>query len=153
MVLAAGLWIVNASLAAVSNMHIPSAQALYERAVRDAEPKGKGTGEGFCWHAAYHMRAFVEAYRASHDPAWLDAGVKYYDWCVGKMAVGPDGKDEKCVLYKGKIGSGMNGQSDTLIFTWDGADPATKAKLPKGNYTVRWTVQDGCRDYVVTIPE
>jgi len=102
MVLAAGLWIVSVSLAAVSNMHMPSAQALYERAVRDAEPKGKGTGEGFCWHAAYHMRSFVEAYRASHDPAWLDAGVKYYDWCMGKMAVGPDG-------YKGWIGPADNG--------------------------------------------
>jgi hypothetical protein len=64
-----------------------------------------------------------------------------------------DGKDKKCVLYQGKIGSGMNGQSDTLILTWDGADPATKAKLPKGNYTVRWTVREGCREYAVTIPE
>ena len=49
-------------------------------------------------------------------------------------------KDKECVLHQGKIGSGMNGQSDTLILTWDGVDPATDARLPKGNYVVRWTV-------------
>ena len=55
MALAAVLWIVNLSLAAESNMPMPSPQAVYDQAVRDAEPKGKGTGEDFCWHAAYHM--------------------------------------------------------------------------------------------------
>ena len=63
------------------------------------------------------------------------------------------GKDKKCVLYQGKIGSGMNGQGDTVVFAWDGADPATKARLPKGDYLVRWTVSDGYRDYAVKIAE
>src|ERR1035441_5300355 len=93
--LVAVLWIVNLSLAAESNIPMPSPQAVYDHGVGDAEPKGKGTGENFCWHAASLMSTFVEGYEASHDPAWLDAGVKYYDWCVGKMAVGPDG-------YKGR---------------------------------------------------
>ena len=100
--LVAVLWIVNLSLAAESNIPMPSPQAVYDHGVGDAEPKGKGTGENFCWHAAYLMSTFVEGYEASHDPAWLDAGVKYYDWCVGKMAVGPDG-------YKGWIGPADNG--------------------------------------------
>jgi hypothetical protein len=64
-----------------------------------------------------------------------------------------DGQDKKCVLYQGKIGSGMNGLSDTLILTWDGADPATGARLPKGNYVVRWTVPDGRREYGVVVPQ
>jgi hypothetical protein len=102
MALAAILWLATVSLAAESNLSLPSPQAVYDHAVRDAEPKGKGTGENFCWHAAYHMRAFVEAYQAARDTAWLDAGVKYYDWCVGKMAVGPDG-------CKGWIGPADNG--------------------------------------------
>jgi hypothetical protein len=60
--LEAVLWIVNLSLAAELNLPLRSPQAVYDHAVRDAESKGKGTGENFCWHAAYHMRAFVEAY-------------------------------------------------------------------------------------------
>ena len=64
-----------------------------------------------------------------------------------------DGKDKKCVLYQGKIGSGMNGLSDTLILTWDGADPPTGARLPKGNYVVRWTVPDGRREFGVVVPK
>jgi hypothetical protein len=100
--LTAGLWLANLSLAAEPNMPMPSPQAVYDNALRDATPKGKGTGEGFCWHAAYHMGIFVKGYEASRDPAWLDWGVKFYDWCVNLMAAGPDG-------YKGWIGPAGNG--------------------------------------------
>lgn len=75
----------------------PSPEAYYQSAVRNADPKGPGTGESFCWRANYTMGLFVNAYEAWHDPAWLDWGVKYYDWCLGKMDAGPDG-------YKGWIG-------------------------------------------------
>jgi len=98
--LAAVMCIANLSLAAESNM--PSPQAAYGGAIRDAEPKGKGTGERFCWRAAYHMGQFVQGYKAYQDTTWLDWGVKYYDWCVDKMMTGPDG-------YKGWIGPARNG--------------------------------------------
>jgi len=98
--LAAVMCIANLSLAAESNM--PSPQAAYGGAIRDAEPKGKGTGESFCWRAAYHMGQFVQGYKAYQDTTWLDWGVKYYDWCVDKMMTGPDG-------YKGWIGPARNG--------------------------------------------
>jgi hypothetical protein len=43
------------------------------------------------------MGTFQTAYRALKDTAWLDAAVKYYDYCIGKMQTGPDG-------YKGWVG-------------------------------------------------
>jgi hypothetical protein len=185
--LAAGLWIVNASLAGVSNMHTPSAQALYERAVRDLEALRGNVpardsqaivGRAYFQNVTletppnldrrYAKDAKLEQVPVTDCPSLTVAAVLPHILsakpsvvlCKSRLAndlevavYSADGKDKKCLLYKGKIGSGMNGQSDTLVFTWDGADPATKAKLPRGNYTVRWTVQDGCCDHVVTIPE
>jgi hypothetical protein len=63
----------------------------------DSALRDLGFGEDFCWHARYYMGGFVSGYRAWGDTAWLDQGVKYYDFCVGKMQTGPDG-------YKGWIG-------------------------------------------------
>lgn len=54
-------------------------------------------GETFCWNAAYKMNAFVNNYLITKNTAWLDAGVMYYDYLIGKMDTGPDG-------YKGWIG-------------------------------------------------
>ena len=59
--------------------------------------EGLVTGEGFCWHAAYAADDFVTGYLAFEDTAWLDQGVRYFDWLVDVMAEGPDG-------YKGWIG-------------------------------------------------
>ena len=76
----------------------PSPEAFYKQLVRSAEPKvGGGAGEQFCWRANYSMGSFVSAYKAWHDTAWLDWGVKFYDYAVSKMSTGPDG-------YKGWIG-------------------------------------------------
>ena len=99
--LAAAMLIANVSLAAESNMPMPSPESVYDRAVGDAEPEGEGTGEGFCWPAAYYMGSFVRGYEACGDPAWLDWGVKFYDWCVDKMLTDPDG-------YRGWIGPARN---------------------------------------------
>ena len=38
--------------------------------------EGNLTGEGVCWHAAYDMDRFMDRYRATSDPAWLDAAAK-----------------------------------------------------------------------------
>ncbi len=57
-------------------------------------------GETFCWNAAYEMNAFVNNYLITRNTQWLDAGVLYYDYLIGKMDTGPDG-------YKGWIGPYM----------------------------------------------
>jgi hypothetical protein len=97
--LAALLWTTRQAFAQGANLTLPKPQAVYDEAVKDAKYKGPGagTGEDFCWGAVYCMGQFVEAYEASHDTAWLDMGVKFYDWCVDKMLAGPDG-------YKGFVG-------------------------------------------------
>lgn len=59
--------------------------------------QGTMTGEGPCWHAAYDMDRFMDKYRETSDPAFLDAAVKYYDALIEKMHTSPDG-------YKGWVG-------------------------------------------------
>jgi hypothetical protein len=81
----------------LSAFALPSAEETLNRSLRNPALKGDSTGEGFCWQAAYSMGDFLEGYQATGDTAWLDAGVKYYDFLLDRMAVGPDG-------YKGWIG-------------------------------------------------
>src|SRR5688500_9320565 len=57
-------------------------------------------GEDFCWHARVGMDKFVYNYELTKNTAWLDAGIRYYDFLIGKMETGPDG-------YKGWIGPYM----------------------------------------------
>ena len=54
-------------------------------------------GENFCWHARVGLDKFVDNYDLTKDTRWLDAGIKYYDFLIGKMETDPDG-------YKGWIG-------------------------------------------------
>ena len=54
-------------------------------------------GESFCWHARVGLDQFVDNYDLTKDTRWLDAGIKYYDFLIGKMATDPDG-------FKGWIG-------------------------------------------------
>ena len=100
--LAIVLWASSLAFAA-DGARLPDPNAVYHAAARNAEPKWKGTGEQFCWNAGYYMSLFVRAYEASHDTAWLDWGVKYYDFCTDKLAAGPDG-------YKGWIGPDGGGE-------------------------------------------
>lgn len=58
---------------------------------------GTMTGEGVCWHAAYQMDRFVEKYRSSNDPAFLEVAVQYYDALIAKLHTSPDG-------YRGWVG-------------------------------------------------
>lgn len=71
-------------------------EAMYREAVSRPDPKN-GYGESFCWYARVGMRGFISRYQSSGDTAWLDWGVKYYDYLLDRMQTGPDG-------YKGWIG-------------------------------------------------
>ena len=70
-------------------------EALYQSIMRDAGLQLKG--EDFCWHAGYHVHYFLRAYQAWQDTAWLDQGLKYYEFLVAHLDTGPDG-------YQGWIG-------------------------------------------------
>lgn len=59
--------------------------------------EGTMTGEGVCWHAAYDMGLFMDAYRDSGDEGYLDTAVTYYDALIDKLHTSPDG-------YKGWVG-------------------------------------------------
>jgi hypothetical protein len=54
-------------------------------------------GENFCWHARVGLDQFVDNYELTKNTRWLDAGIKYYDFLIGKMTTDPDD-------YKGWIG-------------------------------------------------
>ncbi len=72
---------------------------LADKMINNPVLKNK-TGEEFCWHARYGMDRFVYNYELTKNTQWLDAGIRYYDFLIGKMATGPDG-------YKGWIGAYM----------------------------------------------
>lgn len=55
-------------------------------------------GENFCWNARVGLDQFVDNYVLTKDTKWLDAGIKYYDFLIGKMKSDPEG-------YKGWIGT------------------------------------------------
>jgi hypothetical protein len=74
-----------------------SPEVYFRKSMGDPGLRKNGYGEQFCWVAHYYQPAFVEAYQAWKDPAWLDWTVKYDDFLAGKMQTGPDG-------YKGWIG-------------------------------------------------
>ena len=73
---------------------------LYDRMANNPSFKENFAGEAFCWHARSGMDQFVDNYELTGNTAWLDAGVRYYDFLVSKMDTGPDG-------YKGWIGPYM----------------------------------------------
>jgi len=97
-VLAFGVALAAVALPCQAEDTRPSPEAFYKTAVRNADPKQTGgAGEQFCWRANYNMGLFVAAYEAWHDTAWLDWGVKYYDYAISQMSTDPKG-------YKGWIG-------------------------------------------------
>jgi hypothetical protein len=65
--------------------------------INNPEFTKNSNGENFCWHAHVGLDQFVENYELTKETEWLDAGIKYYDFLIGKMATDPDG-------YKGWIG-------------------------------------------------
>jgi hypothetical protein len=73
-------------------------EELYQTAINNPGFQKSPDGEGFCWQARGAMGRFLSYYHLTKDTEWLDAGVKYYDFLVDKMATAPDG-------YKGWIGA------------------------------------------------
>jgi hypothetical protein len=115
------------------------AQKMLQKATSNSTFKWKYTGEQFAWNSNADLHSFLRKYEATGDEAYLDAGVKYYDAVLAKMATGPDG-------YRGFIGPFIYKNSlwcdvhvgDALMF--DGIldfaakvvrDPKLKAKYGK----------------------
>jgi len=73
-------------------------EETYQKAINNPAFEKAPDGEGFCWQARGAMGQFISSYKQTKNTEWLDAGVKYYDWLVGKMAASPDG-------YKGWVGA------------------------------------------------
>jgi hypothetical protein len=114
----------------------PSPQALYQKVIGNPNLKKFPKGENFCWNAAYDLGRFVAAYRAFGDTAWLDAGLRYYEFLVGNLDQGPDGYlgwigpyeyDESvwCDVHVGDaiLFDGLLGFSEVVL-----ADPKLKAR-------------------------
>ena len=72
-------------------------QDVYKKMVNSHEQRKEIKGEYFCWLARVGMNQYVDNYELTKDTAWLDFGVKYYDFLLDKMDAAPDG-------YKGWIG-------------------------------------------------
>ncbi|MEP6948102.1 MAG: hypothetical protein ABI863_02455 [Ginsengibacter sp.] len=72
-------------------------QESYEKAINDPDFVKNAKGEGFCWYAVGSLRRFKDKYKETKNIEWLDAGLKYCDFLIGRMDVSPDG-------YKGWIG-------------------------------------------------
>ena len=70
---------------------------LSEKMINNPAFVENANGENFCWHARVGLDQYVDNYDLTKDTIWLDAGIKYYDFLIGKMETDPDG-------YKGWIG-------------------------------------------------
>ena len=66
-------------------------EELYQTAINNPGFQKSPNGEGFCWQAKGAMGRFLSYYRLTQNTEWLDAGVRYYDFLVDKMATAPDG--------------------------------------------------------------
>jgi hypothetical protein len=86
-------------------------QDYYQSMISNPNFKTNPNGEGFCWHAGAGMEEFIRHYTLTRDPRWLDWGLRYCDFLVGKMDTDPDG-------YRGWIGPAQRNEqyfSDVLV--------------------------------------
>lgn len=89
------LIIISCSSNRIILVHTPDELAV--KMINNPEFVKNTNGENFCWHARVGLDQFVENYDLTKDTKWLDAGIKYYDFLIGKMITDPDS-------YKGWIG-------------------------------------------------
>jgi len=82
----------------------PDPAAYYRRVMANGRLRTTGTGEQFCWCAAYSANDFLDAYEAFKNPKWLEMAETYYDWYLTKLQKDPDG-------YEGWIGSPIEGSA------------------------------------------
>ena len=64
---------------------------LYNSITQNPALKENFAGEPFAWHAANDGDLFVKAYRVWKDTAWLNWGIKYYEFLLSNMKSAPDG--------------------------------------------------------------
>jgi len=87
--------------------------AHHEQVMRNGRLYNTGTGEQFCWCAAYSAETFLDGYEAFKDTKWLEMAEKYYDFYLSKLQKDPDG-------YEGWIGTpigqgGMQLSTDAVV--------------------------------------
>src|ERR1700676_1981141 len=68
-----------------------TAKELSEKMIHNENFSKYGKGENFCWQAAYGMDEYVGNFQLTKNMEWLDAGISYYDFLIGKMDTDPDG--------------------------------------------------------------
>ena len=95
------VWIFYCQVPAFAQVELNTTPlGLYNSTVNYLNSHADWKGETFCWNAVYEMNAFLNNYLITKDTQWLDYGVMYYNYLIGKMETGPDG-------YKGWIGPYM----------------------------------------------
>lgn len=70
---------------------------LAGRMINNPEFVENARGENFCWHARVDMDDYIGNFQLTGNREWLDAGIQYCDFLIGKMDTDPNG-------YKGWIG-------------------------------------------------
>ena len=85
--------------------------AVLEKMLKNPKIQGTYTGETFCWQARVGMDRFVNNYELTEDTGWLDAGIKYYDYLIGRMIIDPDGYNS----WMGPYGYDENYWQDGLV--------------------------------------
>ena len=64
---------------------------LYSTLTLNPALKENYGGEPFAWHATNNADLFVKGYRVWKDTAWLNWGIKYFEFLQSRMHPGPDG--------------------------------------------------------------
>lgn len=85
----------------------PDPEAYLSRVMANGRLRTTGTGEQFCWCAAYSANDFLDAYEAFGNPKWLEVAEKYYAFYLSKLQKDPDG-------YEGWIGDPVGTQGQKL---------------------------------------
>jgi hypothetical protein len=134
----------------------PPPQVLYQKVIGNPNLKKFPKGENFCWHAAYDLGRFVEGYRAFGDTAWLDAGLRYYEFLVRNLDTGPDGYlgwigpyeyDESlwcdvhvgdAILFDGLLGFAEVVSADPKLQARYGEAARRYVALARGNLFEKW---------------
>ena len=86
-------------------------EVVLEKMLNNPKIQGTYTGEKFCWQARVGMNQYVNNYELTEDTKWLDAGIKYYDYLIGRMIIDPDGYKS----WMGPYGYDKNYWQDALV--------------------------------------
>jgi hypothetical protein len=76
---------------AQSSKNVVTPKALYDTIMLNPVLHQNFGGEEFAWHAANYGDLFVKGYLVWKDTAWLNWGIRYYDFIRSHMQTCPDG--------------------------------------------------------------